>query len=400
MYVIGRRGHGRETYPQSPRAGGGATSTPLSRQRFIDGDTTVPGLGAASAPFPTIAAFIASRGNVSVADATANYVGWLMPALNGYTENVHFPPYASTELRADSFSADLGTVVTGNVTWANVAGAHPAAVAVVDMHNVTVTGVFTVTDDGGAPSSVVLFGGDEVGLQSELLGGFDASGATHLTSVFFENALVNNIAAGIANADVFNSECNGQIAAGALVAANSSIDVSAINVGTGTANFSNCQFVAGSTPALAASGGATFDGPSWQSFWEAGGARAVGTTVLVVGGYSGAAVEGAGLQTAADTSVSLNGTGATAGFTGEHSGNHYSLTNPGGDRIVTLLTGGGELPGDTMLITKTDLVAHSLTVKNNASTVIGVIPSGSRGFVLARLSGGDWVFSEGGSLAA
>jgi hypothetical protein len=54
-----------------------------------------------------------------------------------------------------------------------------------------------------------------------------------------------------------------------------------------------------------------------------------------------------------------------------------------------------------MCITKVDTAAHALTIQNNAGTVIGVIPSGSRGFVLAEFLStvGDWFFAEGGSLA-
>jgi hypothetical protein len=122
--------------------------------------------------------------------------------------------------------------------------------------------------------------------------------------------------------------------------------------------------------------------------------------VLVVGGYSGASVEGAALA-AASTSVSLNGTGATAGFTGENSGNHYSTASVT-PTSVTLLTGGGELEGDTLLISRTASVAADLAVVNGGvgAGTIGTIPTGTRGFVLARFDGTNWVFAEGGSLAA
>ena len=382
---------------------GSGSNAPLSRQRFIDGNTTQTGLnGAAGAPFKTIAQFTASRGDASIADATANYVGWLMPALLGYVETVVFPKRVSTELRADSYSgvAGSGTTITGNVTWANTGVGGPvASSAYVVMHNVSVSGTITVTDDGAAPGTHFVFSGDELYGTSATLNTFDASGATSLQSVLFENATVIELIAGTAALSVTNSQCTGagQVSAAAMVAIDSIFNVGDISMGSGPAVFTSCQFSLGSIPTLTCSFGATFDGPSWRSFVEAGGTRAVGTIVLVVGGYNGAAVEGAALPNTA-VSVSLNGTGATAGFTGEHSGNHYSSSGITASRIVTLLTGGGELTGDTILITRTDLAAFTLVIHNNAGATIATIPASSRGFVLAQFNGSDWVFTEGGSL--
>lgn len=415
-HIIGRGRYRGETYPIGAAGGGGAGAAivPLSRQRFIDGGTAQTGLtGSAAEPFKTIAQFMASRGNASVPDATANYVGWLMPSLNGYAEDVSFPPYASTELRADSFSAipGTGTIVTGNVAWPNVGGAHAAGAAFVVMHNIVVTGNFTVTDDGGAPASAISFGGDEIGDRSSQIGGnFVASGTSQLAVATFTNALISgNLEAGFTSnsADVVlvHSVCQGDVSAKALEAIDSQFNSSAITVNDSQpAVFTGCEFTPGSNPVLTCLAGATFDGPSWRSFLEAGGTRSVGTIVLVVGGYSGGSAEGATtLPTATGTTnVSLNGTGATAPFTGENSGNHYLSTGLNADgAVIKIKTGGGERSGDTMCITKVDTAAHALTIQNNAGTVIGVIPSGSRGFVLAEFLSavGDWFFAEGGSLA-
>ncbi len=406
--VIGHGRYARWIYPQSPRAagGGGAAITPLSRQKFIDGDTTQLGLnGSVAEPFKTIAQFMASRTNASVPDATANYVGWVMPALSGYVENISFPPYVSTELRADSVSLTAGTFLTGNVTWTNT-GPQPnaATVAIVAMHNVSVTGNFTVTDDAGAPTSIVLFSGDEIGGGTvEILGIFESSTTTKLQTVIFTNVeLASGIDAGFsatsALVELVDSVCVGDsISAKTLLATDARFGVSQITVND-VASFVNCLF--SSATQLSAPANGSFDGLSWQSFSGSGSTRAVGTAVLVQGGYSGAGVEGADLI-GASTSVSLNGAalGTTAGYTGEHSGNHYSTSN-GVPTTVTLKTGGGESPGDTLLITKEDLGANVLSVKNNATTTIGTIPTLSRGFVLARYDGTDWVFEEGGSLAA
>jgi hypothetical protein len=91
------------------------------------------------------------------------------------------------------------------------------------------------------------------------------------------------------------------------------------------------------------------------------------------------------------------------GFTGIHSGNHYTSTGLGADGAsVTAKTGGGESPGDTMGFTKTDLAAHALAIKNNAGTTLATIPASSRGSVVIQFAtlGGDWTLLECGSLAA
>jgi hypothetical protein len=405
-FVIGRGRQARETYPVSAGAAGSAASgVPLSRQRFIDGDTSNPGPGAAAAPFKTIASFMASRGNASVADATANYVGWIMPALGGYVGDVAFPAYVSTELRADSFSALSGTVITGNATWANVGGAHAATVAIAIAHNLIVSGSFTVTDDGGAPPSGVIFGSDESGLNSSAIGGgFDSHTTVNLSSVSFYNSIISvGINAGFdstqrAGVVMIESYCTGDVSGSTIAAEYSSFASSTIKAFS-NASFISCSFGGAAVLTCPAS---TFDGASWRSFVEAGGTRAAGSVVLVTGGYSGGAVEGAALSTGAlvSVTVSLNGVAASAGFTAEHSGNHYSTASVT-QTSVTLATGGA-LPGDTLLITRTDVVAANLAVINGGggAGTIGTIPTGTKGFVLARYDGTNWVFAEGGSLAA
>lgn len=408
--VIGHGRYARTTYPETGPGGGAvAAGVPLSRQRFIDGDTAQAGLnGSAAEPFKTIAQFMASRADVSVQDANANYVGWVMPALAGYVENISFPPYVSTELRGDSLSnvTPTGTAITGTVTWDNVnpSGGFAADAAVVTLHNLFVSGLFTVTDNGNSPLSLVFFGGDETGRESARLdGGFLSSGTEKLGEAIFYNALIGadiNAGTGAANAIVvlFNSVVHGSIIAKSFASFDSTIDAAAVTVSANSsAEFHNTDFQS-STVLTSVGGDNTFDGPSWQSFVENAGTRAAGTAVLVAGGYNGGAVEGAAL-TGASTDVSLNGTGATAGYTGENSGNHYSTSN-GTPTTVTLKTGGGEKPGDTILITKEDLGANVLAVKNNAAATIATIPTLSRGFVLARFDGSDWVFAEGGSLLA
>lgn len=407
--VIGRGRYATETYPSGPGGGGGAggASVPLSRQRFIDGDTVQTGSnGAAAEPFKTIAEFMATRSNlVSIADSTAPYVGWLMPAIGGYVEDVAFPAFAVTELRADSFSSSLGsgTVITGDITWHNVTapGIQAGASAGVALHNISVDGSITITDGAGAPSpSEFIFGGDEVGNgTSQITGSFTATGATHLSVAFFTNADISgNIAAGGAGVGLVHSNAEGTIACAGLQALDSGIISSTITT-TGGAVFTGSAFGPGSHPVLTCGTPAIFDGSSYRSFLEGGGTRGVGTIVLVIGGYGGAPVEGAALA-AASTTVTLNGTNATAGFTGENCGNHYSTASIT-PTTVTLETDGA-LPGDTMLITRTAVVAADLAVVNGGAGAgtIGIIPTTTKGFVLAQFDGTNWSFAQGGSLAA
>ncbi len=415
-HVIGHGRRARETYPDRGAAGASAAIVPLSRQKFIDGDTTQAGLnGAASEPFKTIAQFIASRTNVSVNDATANYVGWLMPAAAGYTEDVHFPPGVSTELRADSYSFLAGTRITGNVTWANGAGAHSATDAVVNLHNISISGLFTIDETGGGtpPTSIVVVSNDEKSPDgASIVGGFDASTTVHLAELACFNVGITgacNLGTAATSAVAFFVSCSlqGNISAKTVSATSCSILVSAITVNASAgigASLTSCVFQ--NPCALTAVGtvGAVFDGPSWRSFQEAGGTRTTGTTVLVVGGSQAGRVAGAALPATGTTNVSLNGVGATAGYTGSNSGNHYSTPTDGltGNSVVVLKTGGGESDGDTITITRPVITgAFSLTVENNAGAAIGIIPPSNRGFVTARYSAAvtDWVFLEGGALA-
>lgn len=409
--MIGRGRYATETYPQGPGGGGGAggASVPLSRQRFIDGDTVQVGLnGAAAEPFKTIAQFIASRSNaVSAADSAANFVGWLTPSIAGYVEDIAFPGRCSTELRADSMSlpGTGGVNVTGNATWANTSGTAADPAANLALHNVNITGSLTVTDNVSSPPTLLSITGDEEPAGgSSAIGSIVAGSTQTLSSVALQNAQcvgALTLGAGAANAVAIitgGSIVGGDITAKSVFCVNAALGSSNITVNSGgSAIFQATTF---SHACVLTAGVSSFDGPSWQSFIAIGGTRAVGTTVLVQGGYNAAPVEGAAL-TGAATNVSLNGTGATAGFTGEHSGNHYSSAS-NTPTSVTLLTGGGEKPGDTILISRTTLGTGVLAVINGGggAGTLGTIPVNARGFVLAQFNGTNWVFVEGGSMLA
>jgi hypothetical protein len=415
--ITGSTGPTGRTGPTGPTGTTGATgpgTTPLSRQRFIDGGTTsVVHNGSIAQPYSTIAQFMVSRTNVSVLDATAAYVGWLMPALNNYIESPSFPSYASTGLRADSFGYTQGNVIGGNVTWINSAGAFAATAAHVTVHNISITGTFTVTDDGGAPPSNVLFSGDEnSGSAAEgaiLVGGFVSNTTTRLTQVRFLNATVQgvglNCGSAATSAQVYVTNCTligGDVTGRSFESNGSDLSLNSITVNAaGTCVFRGTQFN-NHACLLTAFGGATFDGPSWISFTESGGTRSAGTFVLVQGGYSGGAVSGASLPASGSVKLSLNGNaaGTTAGFTGNNSGNRYPMQNLTAPLAVQLLKAGGELDGDTLLICQLSIEGFPTTVTNAGGTVVGVIPASNRAFLLARYNAGfgDWLFEQGGNL--
>jgi len=407
---------------QDSPGGGGATS-PLTRFRFIDGGTAETLFnGAIGEPYKTIGQFCAAfAGSASVADANALVVGELTPAIGGYAENPAFPGYRSIELRCQSFaqlSQAIDSSISGNATWANVAGGatHVPTLATLLLHNVGITGSLTVTDDGHVPGALYL-SGDEIGVFGTL-GSLDAHTTTALGGVSVQNYAILgacNLGHAATSATLlafYGAAFNGAVTALSVgaIGAQFGAACAAINVHS-TATFYGCLFAAGTGIVLTtdtAGSFISFDGPSYLSFVEAGGTVAGGGIVVVVGGYKGAAVEVAALPTApaAPVLVSINGTGASAGFTG--GGNHYQSTGLTGNATVQVLNGGGEHVGDTVRITKTDLAAHTLTVENNAGTTIAVIPSADRGFVELQRVGAtayagitnDWALAGCGSLVS
>jgi hypothetical protein len=145
------------------------------------------------------------------------------------------------------------------------------------------------------------------------------------------------------------------------------------------------------------SGGVTanFDGPSWRSFREAGGTVTGPMVVLVVGGFRAGTVLGANLTDAALT-ISLDGGGATVGFTG--GGNYYALpaATLGAGRILTLGNSGAKLD-DTLCVDRRDLTANTYTIKDAAGTTLYVFAAATGGTFVARFDGTNWVRAEVGN---
>lgn len=379
------------------RASAAGASRPLSRYRFIDGGTpVVGGDGAIALPYATSAAFLADvAASASIADASALFVGKVTPSEAGYAETLVFPAYRQVELRADETPIQN----TGTITWPNVAGGGthvPSPYALMSLHNYGTSGAITVTDDGGAPSNVFITAdNDFVSLYSS----FDSHTTTALATIYlngvsFSGAVNLGTAATSAIAGINNSDITGLLTAQAVSAELCTLRSVTVRAGQ-SAQFIACIF--NPTPVLTGGAGSIgrFDGPSWRSFLEAGGTLAGGIIALIIGGYSAGSVAGQTL-TDANVTVSLNGAGASGGFTA--GGNWYDLpaATLSANRSVTLLTGGA-LPGDTIRITRFDATAHTYTVLDDLSATLAVLPASQKGFVDAQFNGTHWVFIAGGA---
>lgn len=397
------------------QAGTAQNSKPLSRYRYIDGGTSTPAAqqnGASGTPFSTIAAFMTAIGvGVSAADSQATFLGKPTPALNGYTENVTFPSRRNTELRADSIGLPQGALlVTGNLVWANTAaagGVAPTTLAGVITHNILFSGTGTFTDDGLVLSAISITG-DELINGPGITGAVTATGSTAIvsfnvinsalassfTSTATATGAILQVVAGTVTGNVVAKNVTG--ANGALFGGNITV---ASNANGGAPIFNLTSFTNATTLTGGAGTIAKFDSVSWFSFLRNGGVLS-SCIALVQGGYSGGPVVGAALNAAnginGNVSVGLNGTGASAAFT--TGGNWYTVpaATLTGNRTVTLLTGAGELKGDTILITRVDATANTLTVANGGGGGgnVAVLPISVKGSVLAEFDGTNWVLAE------
>jgi len=250
-------------------------------------------------------------------------------------------------------------------------------------------------------------------------GAFTATGATDLIRVTVVNAIFGSNLVSTANAtgatvDLDNAVMGGNITCQVLVANRSALGAGThtVKAGIASATYMQCTFTGAVAIVAGATGVILMDGPSWRSFQEAGGAITSGI-VLIVGGSKAGIVQSpptaaAGASTSigdAAASVSLNGTGASAGFTG--GGNLYEeKTTLTAGRIVTVKTGGGEATGDTIDIVRSGpsgaLGAFTLTINNNAGNPQAVIAASQRGWVRVQFNttiANDWgVIAVGGGV--
>lgn len=397
------------------QAGTAQNSKPLSRYRYIDGGTSTPAAqqnGASGTPFSTIGAFMTAIGvGVSAADSQATFLGKPTPCLAGYTENVTFPSRRNVELRADSCGLPQGAlVVTGNLVWANTAaagGVAPTTAAGVLVHDILFTGTATFTDDGTV-ASVIAFTNDEITNGAGVTGAVTATGSTDIASInlinsSFASTLTSTATATGAVIQVFGGNITSAVVAKAVSGSPGASFGGNITVAS-SANGGSATFVGTTFPnATTLTGGAatvaTFDSASWFSFLRNGGVLS-SCIALVQGGYNGGPVVGAALSAAnginGNVSVGLDGTGASAAFTS--GGNWYTVPTATltGNRTVTLLTGAGEKKGDTILITRVDATANTLTVANGGGGGgnVAVLPISVKGSVLAEFDGTNWVLAE------
>jgi hypothetical protein len=115
----------------------------------------------------------------------------------------------------------------------------------------------------------------------------------------------------------------------------------------------------------------------------------VGTIVVVTGGYGEGAVVGANIADPAGNActVSVNGTGASTGFTG--GGNWYTATALAANTTTTISDAGGAVKGTTMRFTRTDTSGSTWTILDAGTGSIVQIASG--GSATVSFNGTGWV---------
>jgi len=392
-----------------------AGTNPLVRTKWIDGDTTTPAAsanGSVGNPFASVSAALTAIGvPTSASDANQTMTLLISPAtVAAYTESPAFPAFRNLKLwSTGGVMGQIGLLITGSPTWANAAGGGAVAgtTASLSLHDVSISGSVTITDDGSVPGFFLLSGSDEGRFNSPapgVVGSIVATGATNLNRITIAGAAVGTNITSTASATgalvtVDNGSVLGSITCKSLTATRSVLNGTAFAFNPGsTSTIFQCTFA--NATAITAGAGSTlvFDGPSWQSFREAGGTIVSGV-VLVVGGSQGAFVDGGNMGDAS-INVSLNGTGASPGFT--TGGNFYHAdTAFGASRTFKALTGGGEKTGDTIRLSRVNNAAQTLVVQNNAATTLATLPASQRGFAELIFNVGaianDWNLSGVGS---
>jgi len=393
----------RALVAQALGAGGGGGGGALSRFKFIDGGATESTRNGSPSPaaYKSVSEWLAALPvTTTAADSQAQQAGLVTPCLAGYTENVTFPAFRNVSLFCDTVGgvAPGAVFVTGNAVWHNVAGTNhaPTTISLLEI-GVPFTGTFTGTDDGSSPSEIFLQASpgdpDEVGMFSSI----NTSGMTALSAL----AMFGGGTQGAANIGAAvpvvmdNGVVSGLLTAQSVTAVNSSLGSCTLTTGH-SSEFQLSTFV--STPVLTAPGHTLhFDGSSYRNFLEQGGTVAgAGAIVLVIGGFYAAAVEGANIGDVPAV-LTLNGTGA--GATWAAGGNHYSQNAAiTGNRVIQIATGGGELTGDTLRVTRTvtDANGFHLTFEDDTGATLGTLAGANRGCFDFRFNGTHWVMFGGG----
>jgi len=267
------------------------------------------------------------------------------------------------------------------VTWNNTAAAFipPIAVTILDSSNIA-NMAMTITDGAGSPQSALFL------TEGQTQGTLDVSGAPN----FFVLGVVDNQTSLIVTSvpsptwalllEKGSEWSSTNLTCGAIQSQDSTIADTGTITTTGPQNYSTTSIGA---PTLNAAGGFTFnqatfsqacaligptahfDGPSWSAFLDADGTYSPTTVVTVTGGFIAGQVPGANIT--GNATLSLDGVGASAGFT--QGGNWYTATAlPVGTSTVAL---NGADPGDTICITRTDATPGAILQINGLVTLTG-----------------------------
>lgn len=84
--------------------------------------------------------------------------------------------------------------------------------------------------------------------------------------------------------------------------------------------------------------------------------------------------------------LSINGTGASAGYTA--GGNQYTVLLLNQDTTLTLIDGAGAITGTCLIITRTDSSVNTLTILDAGTGAIALLPGS--GSIVAYYNGTAW----------
>jgi len=381
-----------------------AAFNPLARTRWIDSGTTTPATnanGSVALPYNSITNFINSLPvTPTLFDGTTWFAAIVSPGT--YTENVSLPAYRNLRIRAEGYQQR----VTGALTWNNQTPAGPPGgegLVTVVLENLSFSGNATITDNATQFGTLMIGQTDSPGVVS-ISGNVVATGAQQLNQI---QVAGGNLAGQIiSTATVTGCTVNvseqgqvaGNITARAILCQNAILASQIIqvsNTGSGAQFFLTVFQNPCSLQVAAGSLFATFDGFSWASFQEIGGTLGPNVVVTIVGGYTQGVVNGANL-TDANNTITLNGSGASPGFTG--GGNLYTMpaATMSAARTITLGVGGAK-KGDTLAIMRRDVTANTLTIQDDAATTLAVFPINLKSSGVFQFNGTHFVPTQVGS---
>lgn len=417
--------------------------------------------GSSGGPFASLSALFASVGvSTSVADANTNLTAYLAPAKSGYADAPVVPSYRSVSINGlQTNAAFVGPLPSLQINAVAGDGAVPGTGGqIVALGSIEVAGAVDVNSDGSGPGVQLILDGAAIGSLDGSSEGFTGLLILNSDNAVIGQTLCQNAGINVEGSVFFGSDVSCQsvqqfggefVCLGTFTAADSIVlftespfstfggnvqcdsDFNSLfgaligavtwhntNTQGGTtfetchfngttfndANiaFRNCTFDLGSTPVFTNTAGYVlrFDAASLASLYDTG---AFGLTfpsdvvVMVDGGFRGGPIEQPTLMGDQDYSFSLNGSGATAGFT---SGANLFRVDPAtalsAPRSVNLLAGGAEV-GDTIRVSAPVFNAggHGYTIIDNhgqpMGQISGLVPQSQE----CMWDGSTWVPIEG-----